>query len=194
MYEKTFGSDWADKRSGGFRLWYYNQKNAPVPGRVWDAFGHCFVACCWTKTCGARTTAIAGKSREFYREHIDSDPHDSYEQDTNNQTLGRRFGSEGKDCEDACKRASLQPGVMDLSAPLTEYWTPNRGDYLATTEERQRDASALLEDAKKKEQALLRQKYYSCLTTELERPGGIPSHEEETKARESCRQQTGYTQ
>jgi hypothetical protein len=198
MYEKTFGSDWATNRSGGFRLWYYNQTRAPVPGRVWDAFGHCFVACCGTKRCGAFPTAVAGKGREYYREKIDSEPHDSYQQDTKNQTLGRSFGSQGKDCDEACKKASMQPDVMDLTAPLTEYWTPSRGDYKATPEERRRDAERLRKEARQREQreleALLRQKYHDCLTMELERPGGVPSPEEEAQAREQCRQKTGYPQ
>jgi hypothetical protein len=124
MYVATFGSDWASGRSGGFRLWYYTQTGAPVPSNAWDAFGHCYVACAATKECGAFTTAIAGKSREFYREYLDSGPHDSYEQDTNNQTLGRGFGSAGKDCEVECRNAALPGGAMDLSAPTASTWVP----------------------------------------------------------------------
>lgn len=129
MHVATFGTD-IRGRTGGFRLWYYNQTRAPVPGRVWDAFGHCFVACCGTKRCGATATAVAGKGREFWREYLDSDPHDSYEQDTNNQTLGRDFGNKGMECSAACRNASIS-GLLDLTAPITEYWAPETGGSLA---------------------------------------------------------------
>lgn len=129
MFEKTFGA-YSPEGTGGFRLWYYNQTHSPVPGKVWDSFGHCFVACCGTKECGAFTAAIAGKGREFWREYLDSNPHDSYAQDTNNQTLGRSYGAKGMDCEIACRSASLS-GDLDLSAPVTEYWTPTKKRYLA---------------------------------------------------------------
>jgi hypothetical protein len=129
MHVATFGPD-IIRRTGGFRLWYYNRTRAPVPGRVWDAFGHCFVACCGTRRCGATATAIAGKGREFWREYLDSDPHDSYEQDTNNQTLGRGFGSKGMECSAACRNASIS-GLLDLTAPITEYWAPDTDVTLA---------------------------------------------------------------
>ena len=127
MYVATFGNDWATNRTGGFRLWYYNRTRNPVPSRVWDAFGHCFIGCATTQHCGSATSAIAGEGREFWREYIDAAPHDSYTQDTNNQALGRRLGRQGVNCIDACRNASLQPGVMDLTAPLVNYWTPTRG-------------------------------------------------------------------
>jgi hypothetical protein len=127
MYMATYGA-YSNKGKGGFRLWYFNKTKKPVPNRVWDAFGHCFVACCGTKRCGATVTAVAGKGREFYREYLDSQPHDSYEQDTNNQTTGRTFGDAGKDCTKACRSAALS-GTLDLSAPIVAYWTPTRGHY-----------------------------------------------------------------
>jgi hypothetical protein len=83
---------------------------------VWDAFGHCWIGCAGTEKCGATATAIAGKSREFYREYIGGGPHDSYEQDTHNQTTGRGFGDEKLDCFDACDNA-VRTGGLDLSAP-----------------------------------------------------------------------------
>jgi hypothetical protein len=129
MFEKTFGSH-SPNGQGGFRRWYYDQTGAPVPGKAWDAFGHCFVACCGTRECGSFVTAVAGKGREFWREYIDSDPHDSYEQDTKNQTLGREYGKKGMDCVVACRTASLS-GKLDLSAPITEFWEPDRGHYFA---------------------------------------------------------------
>jgi hypothetical protein len=129
MYNATFGD--VSTRAGGFRLWYYNQTHAPVPSNVWDAFGHCWIACSATERCGSITSAIAGKSREFWREHIDSSPHDSYQQDTNNQTLGRGFGKGGADCTVSCRNAALPGGAMDLSAPQAGFWTPVLGDYTA---------------------------------------------------------------
>jgi len=128
LYMATFGS--ADSSgTGGFRLWYYNQTRNPVPSNAWDAFGHCWAACASTRRCGAITAAIAGKGREFYREYIDSRPHDSYEQDTNNQTLGRGFGNQRSNCTISCRTAALPGGAMDLSAPQVDLWTPARGTY-----------------------------------------------------------------
>jgi hypothetical protein len=123
MYEATFGPDYASGRTGGFRLWYYNQTGSPVPSN----------ACAATEQCGATTTAIAGGTRELYREYIDSDSHDSYTQDTNNQALGRSFGAAGQDCQAACQTTSIvPPGLMDLSAPVASYWTPATGEYSAS--------------------------------------------------------------
>ncbi|MGO4700720.1 eCIS core domain-containing protein [Dyella sp. 2RAB6] len=126
MYDETFGD--AVHRAGGFRLWYYNQTHAPLSSNVWDAFGHCWIACASTKRCGAFTARLAGSSREFYREYIDSSPHDSYAQDINNQRLGRGFGSNGDDCTTACRNAALPGGAMDLSAPAATHWDPTSGD------------------------------------------------------------------
>ncbi|HXI70003.1 MAG TPA: DUF4157 domain-containing protein [Verrucomicrobiae bacterium] len=125
MYTATFGDP---ARTGGFRLWYYNQTHVPVPSNVWDAFGHCWIGCASTQRCGSVTAAIAGKSREFWREYIDSDPHDSYTQDTANQTIGRGFGSGGGDCTTSCRNAALS-GALDLSAPRATFWDPLRGDF-----------------------------------------------------------------
>ena len=114
-----------------FLPWYYaNSGDKPVPARVWDAFGHCWIGCAGTKKCGATATAIAGKSREFYREFIGGGPHNSYQQDTKNQTLGRGFGDRELDCLVACRDASVaSSGGLDLGAPEAEYWTPTRGFY-----------------------------------------------------------------
>jgi len=128
MCVATFGSS-DSTGMGGFRLWYYDQTGSPVPSNVWDAFGHCWIACESTQHCGALTAAIAGKGYEFCREYIDSEPHDSYEQDTNNQTLGRGFGSQGRDCTASCRNAALPGGAMDLSAPQVEFWTLTLGTY-----------------------------------------------------------------
>lgn len=127
MYNATFGD--TGTRRGGFRLWYYNQTSRPVPSNVWDAFGHCWIACASTQRCGAFTANLAGSAREWYRENIDSEPHDSYRQDLNNQRLGRGFGSSGEDCSIACQNAALPGGAMDLSAPRATFWDPSRGDY-----------------------------------------------------------------
>jgi hypothetical protein len=126
MYTATFGNA---ARDGGFRLWYYNHTMAPVPSNIWDGFGHCWIACESTKKCGSFTAAIAGKGREFAREYLDSDPHDSYEQDTNNQTLGRGFGSSGANCTVQCENAALPGGSLDQTAPQASFWTPIDGDY-----------------------------------------------------------------
>jgi len=106
-----------------FRLWYFNRTRSPVPGRIWDAFGHCFVACCGTKRCGASSAFIAGQGRELYRSSIDSEPHDSYKQDTNNQKIGRSFGDKEMDCRTACRDAVMH-NKLDLSAPISMYWKP----------------------------------------------------------------------
>lgn len=111
-----------------FRRRYHQRTNAPVTSNIWDAFGHCWIACEGTKQCGATTTAIAGKSREFWREYLDSAPHDSYQQDTNNQNLGRGFGDQELNCSTACGQA-IDSGTMDLSAPQRLCWTPGRGLY-----------------------------------------------------------------
>jgi len=95
---------------------YHRDMGKPIHNRVWDAFGHCWIGCAGTKKCGRTATAIAGKSREFYREYIGGGPHDSYDQDTNNQTIGRGFGSQGMDCFVACD-AAVRKGGLDLSAP-----------------------------------------------------------------------------
>ncbi|MGE3539977.1 MAG: DUF4157 domain-containing protein [Candidatus Tectimicrobiota bacterium] len=195
MYMATFGSDYMSARSGGFRLWYFNQTRQPLASRLWDAFGHCYVACAATRRCGATTAAIAGRGREFYREYIDAAPHDSYTQDVNNQALGRSFGSANRDCEQACRAAALN-GTLDLTAPLVTFWTPTRGEYVATAAERRTDQARLAEEARQRDQraleARLRAAYGRCLSRELERPGGIPSAAEEEAARETCRRETGY--
>ena len=125
MYVATFGDA---ARTGGFRLNYYNQTHTPVPSNVWDAFGHCWIACASTQRCGRVTAAIAGKSREFYREYIGGGDHDSYQQDTANQTTGRGFGAGGGDCARSCQDAALH-GTLDLSAPRATFWDPVSGDY-----------------------------------------------------------------
>ena len=120
MHEQTFKK---------FLPAYQRDMRKPIHNRVWDAFGHCWVACAGTKKCGNNATAIVGKAREFQREHFDPHPHDSYDQDTNNQTIGRGFGeSAGQpelahglaakdlDCFAACD-AAVRKGELDLSAP-----------------------------------------------------------------------------
>lgn len=133
MYNETFGDPTA--RAGSFRLWYYNQTGNPVPNNVWDAFGHCWIACASTQRCGAFTANLAGSAREFYREYIDSDPHDSYKQDLNNQKFGRdiaKFLPSYSNCATGCRNAAL--GGLDLSAPKASFWDPARGDYAAAGE------------------------------------------------------------
>ena len=129
MYQATFGND--SNRSGGFRLWYFTRTGRPVPSNAWDAFGHCYAACCTTQRCGSTTSYIAGRSREFVREHLDPEPHDSYSQDVKNQELGRVFGgSSAVDCGSACQNAALG-GMLDLTAPVSTLWTPILGEYPA---------------------------------------------------------------
>jgi hypothetical protein len=111
---------------------YHRDVGRPVHNRVWDAFGHCWIACAGTKKCGETATAIAGKSREFYRQYIGGGPHDSYEQDTNNQTIGRGFGSKGLDCFAACD-AAVRTGKLDLSAPEGTCYD-GAGEYAAPCE------------------------------------------------------------
>ncbi len=108
-----------------FLDWYYEHTKAPVPSRVADAFGHCWLACMYTKKYGSIATAIGGKAIELLKE-IFFIQHDSYRQDTNNETLGRSFGSKGLDCYDACRNASIAPsGGLDLSAPKCSLYDPN---------------------------------------------------------------------
>lgn len=127
MYTATFGNS---ARTGGFRLWYYNQTHADVPSNVWDAYGHCFAGCCAKKRCGGTAAYLAGRSREYYREYIDSEPHDSYTQDVNNQELGRDLANdENVDCTTACQNEALPGGRLDVSAPRATFWNPTRGDF-----------------------------------------------------------------
>lgn len=142
--------------------------------------------------------SFAGQGRELYREYIDAAEHDSYQQDTNNQALGRQFADQGRDCEEACRNAALNPNVVDLTAPLTYYWTPTRGTYRASAQERRQDAARLEQERQQREarelEEALRSDYEACLAVALERPGGVPFLEEEREAQEQCRQQTGYSQ
>jgi hypothetical protein len=128
MYDNTFNK---------FLPKYQSDMGKPVANRVWDAFGHCWVACAGTEKCGATATAVAGKSREFWREYAPSwlgnPKHDSYEQDTNNQTTGRGFGSKKLDCYDACDKAA-RSGGLDLTAPEGTCFTVAAGEYPAPCE------------------------------------------------------------
>lgn len=111
---------------------YHRDMRRPIHNRVWDAFGHCWIACAGTKKCGRMATAIAGKSREFYREYIGGGPHDSYEQDTHNQTIGRGYGSLGLDCFTMCD-AAVRDRLLDLSAPEGTCYDGGK-EYLAPCE------------------------------------------------------------
>ena len=55
-------------------------------------------------------------------------------------------------------------------------------------------AKRLMTEVKKKERLeKAKRSYEECVRMELFRPGGIPSPEEERKAREDCRKRTGYS-
>ncbi len=87
--------------------------------REWDAFGHCWIACEGSRQCGRGPTAVAGTSREIYREIEDTlggDPHDSYSQDINNQSLGRELAATPGRCFTLCDNAH-SGGTLDLTAP-----------------------------------------------------------------------------
>lgn len=87
--------------------------------REWDAFGHCWIACEGSRKCGRGPTAIAGTSREIYREIEDTlggSPHDSFSQDMNNQSLGRELSFTAGTCFSLCDSAHTS-GSLDLSAP-----------------------------------------------------------------------------
>jgi hypothetical protein len=113
---------------------YYADTKKPVPNRVWDAFGHCWIGCAGTEKCGSTTTAIAGKAHELWREYapawLGNPPHDSYEQDTNNQATGRAFGEKKVDCFTACDNAA-RTGGLDLTAPEAKCYDGSLPPYPA---------------------------------------------------------------
>ncbi|NOW93890.1 DUF4157 domain-containing protein [Mucilaginibacter sp. SG564] len=115
------------RASDDFSEWYYEQTKADVPNNVWDAYGHCYAACCAKKRCGGTAAYLAGRGREFYRQYLDSEPHDSYTQDVNNQELGRSLAKdEYADCSEACQN---QAAKLDLTAPKASFWNPQKGLY-----------------------------------------------------------------
>ncbi|SDP92475.1 protein of unknown function [Mucilaginibacter sp. OK268] len=113
-----------------FSEWYYEQTHADVSNNVWDAYGHCYAACCAKKRCGGTAAYMAGRGREYGREierKIGRAPHDSYTQDVNNQELGRSLAKdEYVDCSEACQN---QVGKLDLTAPKATFWNPKKGLY-----------------------------------------------------------------
>ena len=171
--------------------------------REWDAFGHCWIGCEGSRQCGRGPTEVAGSTREVYREIEDAlggDPHDSFRQDMNNQALGRELAATAGTCFSLCD-AAHRGNILDLSAPqrtcanCSTY--PRSGSEGACPSPPAPSPAAEREAREQEQQALeerLRQEYQSCLSIELERPGGIPSPEEQAEAREKCRQQTGYPQ
>jgi hypothetical protein len=109
-----------------FRRWIPDVCRRTAPGvlhsREWDAFGHCWIGCEGTRSCGRSVTAATGTVREFYREAqriIGTRPHDSFAQDRANQGLGRRLAFTPGTCYSLCDGAH-RSSTLDLSAPQSE--------------------------------------------------------------------------
>ena len=94
---------------------YCQDPGRPVPSNVYDAFGHCWIACESSRECGRGLSAVLGTGREIWRE-LDEDPHDSYSQDLTNQGHGREFSEQEGSCLTLCQTAA-RTGTLDLSAP-----------------------------------------------------------------------------
>ncbi len=106
---------------------YAKRKGKPLPGSYYDAFGHCFTACCVTRRRSRPSAYILGRGREQarewgYRDDEDGD-HDSLTQDVKNQEIGRQIGAHcAVPCEYACGAAVEQrEHGLDLSAPVTRH-------------------------------------------------------------------------
>jgi len=93
---------------------YCERTGNPIPNNRYDAFGHCWIACAASRRCGRTATAILGTAREIWRE-LDQDPHDSYSQDTGNQSHGRRLSTEEGTCFELCESAA-RADELDLTA------------------------------------------------------------------------------
>ncbi len=96
------------------------REGAPfLPNRTWDSFGHCWIGCEASRKCGTDVAALAGGSRELYRELqriLGIRPHDSFKQDIGNQKKGRRLSFTAGTCYTLCDE-SYRTGGLDLSAP-----------------------------------------------------------------------------
>ncbi len=83
-------------------------------------------------------------------------------------------------------------GYHDLLLQSIDEWWPEL-DATALAEAR-RLAQQLMESVRAAELVeRLRREYENCVRLELYRPGGIPSEDEERRAREDCRLRTGYS-
>jgi hypothetical protein len=74
-----------------------------------DAFGHCWIGCQGTRTCGEGSTGRFGRSYEEFREAmryltLGLWDHNSYEEDTFNQAHGRELARNNpdRDCSNLC--------------------------------------------------------------------------------------------
>ena len=80
-----------------------------------DAFGHCYMGCKGSRTCGDFSTFILGEGRENAREftRIFAIGHNSYHEDLFNQRLGRELNrrSPSAHCFDLCYRAVVDGRV-----------------------------------------------------------------------------------
>ena len=83
-----------------------------IPEDHADAFGHCYMGCQGTKTCGEGPTEFFGTSYETFREAMRYVTlgiwgHNSYEEDMFNQAYGRSMArnNPGRDSYDLCYQA-----------------------------------------------------------------------------------------
>lgn len=83
-----------------------------IPEDRADAFGHCWIACQGTKICGEEPTRFFGERYETFREAMKYLSfsvwgHNSYEEDTFNQTHGRELARNNLDgdCSSLCYQA-----------------------------------------------------------------------------------------
>jgi hypothetical protein len=98
-----------------------NVPHAPDPRavdiaeRMYDAWGHCFIACCTTQRTGAAATWILGRVKEYGHTALTLGRfHDSLRQDLANQDTGRRLARETDDCAEACLHATFT-NELDLT-------------------------------------------------------------------------------
>lgn len=82
-----------------------------------DAFGHCYMGCKGTRTCGESATLILGEGREHFVEllRFTGRQHNSYSEDLFNQRLGRELAlrNPSAHCFDLCYRATVN-GLVKL--------------------------------------------------------------------------------
>jgi len=82
-----------------------------------DAFGHCYMGCKGTRTCGETATLILGEGREHFVEilRFAGRQHNSYAEDLFNQRLGRELALRNPSayCFDICYRATTM-GLVQL--------------------------------------------------------------------------------
>lgn len=100
-----------------------------IPSNEFDAFGHCWIGCRATQLAGPDCALNLGTLREYQREYLDWELHDSFSQDIANQGIGRALAAarpEGS-CYDMCASAYTS---FDLTAPERRFFDCETGQNL----------------------------------------------------------------